>query len=64
MSVEAVETVEFMEACRRIAGAGVDPVVLFANKQFHMDDRFIVKHEGRTITLYVVSEMSSYINNN
>ncbi|EGJ5143353.1 hypothetical protein INE66_003638 [Salmonella enterica subsp. enterica] len=63
MSVEAVETVEFMEACRRIAGAGLDPIVLFANKQFKTDDRFIVKHEGNSVTLFVVSEMSSaYIN--
>ncbi|MDG0490088.1 hypothetical protein [Klebsiella variicola] len=64
MSVEAVETVEFMEACRRIAGAGIDPVEFFAGKEFATADRFIVKHEGREVTLYKVSEMRSYINNN
>ncbi len=67
MSIEAVETVEtisFMEACRRIAGAGLDPVALFAGHEINMTDRFIVKHVSNSVTLFKVSELSSaFINN-
>ncbi|EBS6328147.1 hypothetical protein FBR42_13790 [Salmonella enterica subsp. enterica serovar Hull] len=62
--VENVETISFMEACRRIAGAGFDPVEFFAGKEFTAQDRFIVKREGNSITLCRVSELSSkFINN-